>query len=135
MSGRGGRGRGRGAVSVARQHTLDLLKRSATEAGLHQGHDMQYRPRLFPDMLWHSSGSSRNHESVEGVGAPAIAATTGSATTTDIAIPKRNAGTVYTINKQRELRKLFEVSMCENQKGGAFVKSYFRLCWQVFNSL
>ena len=87
-AGRGGRG-GRGSASAARVNTQNLLKRSAVEAGLSSGtatasgksdHSAYFatsmediiRPRLFPDILWHSSGR-RGHDK-DGDGDEAVVA-------------------------------------------------------------
>ena len=66
MSRRGGGGRGRGGSKSTSNATKELLKRSASEAGLDDRHvkvlsDIT-RPPLFPDFLWKSSGNYWNEE-------------------------------------------------------------------------
>jgi len=153
--GRGGRG-GRGSASAARVNTQNLLKRSAVEAGLSSGtatasgnsdHSAYFatsmediiRPRLFPDILWHSSGR-RGHdkdgdhgdkavvsepiktedtpnEAVAETNRSVLDATASSSAANATRSPhpklahqKRSASTIYILNKQRQINQLWQQS-------------------------
>jgi hypothetical protein len=105
MSRRGGRGGGnsRSSVSVSKE----LLKRSASEAGLDDRHlkvltDIT-RPPLFPDFLWRSTGKYWTEEDRANneTGRPATESRQVSAT-------KRPASVISLINKHREITKRFQ---------------------------
>jgi hypothetical protein len=133
MSGRGrGRRGGKAKVSVSRE----FLKRSAAEAGLDDRHlrvltDITH-PTLFADFLWHSEGGywdedehqqqqQRNHlppklETTTDVIKPedptssssvSVAAAGNSKSSQS---SKRSAGTIYWMNRQRELTTRMQAS-------------------------
>lgn len=105
MSRRGGRGGGHSRSSVA--ISKDLLKRSASEAGLDDRHlkvlsDIT-RPQLYPDFLWHSTGKYWNEEDTaynEGI-------RLGTAVV-QLSSSKRPASLISLIKKHRELTKRFQ---------------------------
>lgn len=98
-----GRGRGGGSASNAKI----LLKRTAQEAGLDDRHlttlEEITHPKLFPDLLWHSSGRGGFQEDPppEDGEAPKPP---------ELVESKRPAGTVYFLNKQRELNEALQQS-------------------------
>ena len=121
MSRRGGGGRGRGGSKSTLSSSKELLKRSASEAGLDDRHikvlsDIT-RPPLFPDFLWKSSGHYWNEE--EGDAAlktqdllqqhPVKTETT---TTPSLSASNKKlpASMISLIHKQRELTKRFQYS-------------------------
>jgi hypothetical protein len=105
MSRRGGRGGGHSRSSVA--VSKELLKRSASEAGLDDRHlkvlsDIT-RPQLYPDFLWHSTGKYWNEEEAsnkEGFRSGAAAV--------QLSPTKRPASMISLIKKHRELTKRFQ---------------------------
>jgi hypothetical protein len=104
MSRRGGRGGGSGNHSKSSVVSKELLKRSASEAGLDDRHlkiltDIT-RPPLFPDFLWHSNGKYWNEGeiSIDNQHAHQQASTSTEPSTT-----KLPSSAVCMMNKQREL--------------------------------
>jgi len=97
------RGRGRGGKASGGAVSKELLKRSAAEAGLDDRHlkvltDIT-KPPLFPPFLWHSAGGYwEGGETTEQPPESGV----------ELARIKRPSGTVYTMNKQRELASRFQ---------------------------
>lgn len=92
------------------------LKRSAQECGLDDRNlrtlqDIT-RPKLFPNLLWHSNGSMWSGE--DDITA-AVGDSTGTATllpppVQPISTPKRQSSTIYLIQKGREIQHRFQTS-------------------------
>jgi hypothetical protein len=105
MSRRGGRGGGHSRSSVA--VSKELLKRSASEAGLDDRHlkvlsDIT-RPPLYPDFLWRSTGKYWNEEDSANSEGPRLGAAS-----VQLSSPKRPASIISLIKKHRELTKRFQ---------------------------
>jgi hypothetical protein len=106
MSRRGGRGgHSRSSVAVSKE----LLKRSASEAGLDDRHlkvlsDIT-RPPLYPDFLWRSTGKYWTEDDATNNGCLGMG-------TESVQIPstKRPASMISLINKHREFTKRFQNS-------------------------
>jgi hypothetical protein len=120
--GGGGRGRG-GSKSSNSNATKELLKRSASEAGLDDRHvkvlsDIT-RPPLFPDFLWKSSGNYWNEEeeidssnnNINGLGLqPQQQQSMKSEAPSPAAVTPRKlpAAMASTNDKQREMNRRFQ---------------------------
>ena len=121
MSRRGGGGRGRGGSKSTLSSSKELLKRSASEAGLDDRHvkvlsDIT-RPPLFPDFLWKSAGHYWNEEDVPEKGnhdnmhhQQPIKTETSLPSRGVVTGNKLPASMISMINKQRELTKRFQNS-------------------------
>lgn len=112
MSQRGRRGRGAGRASISRE----FLKRSVAEAGLDDRHlktltDIT-QPTLFPDFLWHSSGTLWDGESNTSSKKPVQV--------------KRSTATVHTLNQQRQLWRRYDQMIVPSTMSSTDVHRYRR---------
>lgn len=119
--GGGGGGRGRGGSKSTLSSSKEMLKRSASEAGLDDRHikvlsDIT-RPPLFPDFLWKSTGHYWNEDDVTVNNNHDMQQQLNPIKTEPSLVPspvltckKLPASMIGMINKQRELTKRFQNS-------------------------